>query len=166
LGDRKCLEDPRKSIVGLPKAILFFSILRERVFQQPRDVSPTERMRNVNVASKIEMLLRFSAASHFVTRLWMPARFENPMKLRGIFWTGAMAYSGFLLTGRGLRTFNSLSVTEGFLGALTGLLLAMMFTLRERRRRRPAFIAHSIAEIMPNWGIPDKNRRSRPNVKD
>jgi hypothetical protein len=123
-------------------------------------------MRNVKVASKIEMLLRFSTASHFVTRLWIPARFENPMKLRGIFWTGAMAYSGFLLTGRGLLTFNSLSVTEGFLGALTGLLLAMMFTLRERRRRRPAFIAHSIAEIMPNWGIPDKNRRSRPNVKD
>lgn len=88
------------------------------------------------------------------------------MKLRGIFWTGAMAYSGFLLTGQGLRTFNSLSVTEGFLGALTGLLLAMMFTLRERRQRRPAFIAYSIAEIMPNWGIPAKNRRSRPNVKD
>ncbi len=32
-----------------------------------------------------------------------------------------MAYTGFLLTGQGLRTFNSLSVTEGFLGALTGI---------------------------------------------
>jgi hypothetical protein len=42
----------------------------------------------------------------------------------------------------------------------------MMFTLRQRRRRRPAFIAHSIAQIMPNWGIPVENRRSRPNVKD
>ena len=88
------------------------------------------------------------------------------MKLRGIFWTGAMAYTGFLLTGQGLRTFNSLSITEGFLGALTGFLLAMMFTLRQRRRRRPAFIAYSIAQIMPNWGIPVENRRSRPNVKD
>ena len=43
------------------------------------------------------------------------------MKVRAIFWTGAMAYTGFLLTGQGLRTFNSLSVTEGFLGALTGI---------------------------------------------
>ena len=52
------------------------------------------------------------------------------MKVRAIFWTGAMAYTGFLLTGQGLRTFNSLSVTEGFLGALTGFLLAIMITLR------------------------------------
>jgi hypothetical protein len=36
LGDRKCLGDPGKSIVGLPDAILFLSILREGVFQQPR----------------------------------------------------------------------------------------------------------------------------------
>jgi hypothetical protein len=34
-----------------------------------------------------------------------------------------MAYTGFLLTGQGLRTFNSLSITEAFLGALTGFLL-------------------------------------------
>ncbi|MFZ0481076.1 MAG: hypothetical protein WAL71_18195 [Terriglobales bacterium] len=88
------------------------------------------------------------------------------MKLRGIFWTGAMAYTGFLLTGQGLRTFNSVSVTEGFLGALTGFLLATMFTLRERRRQRPAFNAHSIAEIMPDWGIPAEDRRSRPNAED
>jgi hypothetical protein len=94
------------------------------------------------------------------------ARCENPMKVRGIFWTGAMAYTGFLLTGQGLRTFNSLSVTEGLLGALTGFLLAMMFTLRERRRRRPAFIAQSIPQIMPNWGIPAENGRSRSKVKD
>jgi hypothetical protein len=36
LRDRKCLGDPRKSIVGLPDAILFLSILREGVFQQPQ----------------------------------------------------------------------------------------------------------------------------------
>src|SRR2546423_1580980 len=31
------------------------------------------------------------------------------MKARAGFWTVAMAYIGFLLTGQGLRTFNSLS---------------------------------------------------------
>jgi uncharacterized membrane protein YccC len=87
------------------------------------------------------------------------------MKVRAIFWTVAMAYTGFLLTGQGLRTFNSLSVTEGFLGALIGFLLAIMFTLREERRRRPALIAHSIAQILPNWGIPPENRSSTPKLK-
>jgi hypothetical protein len=42
LGDRKCLGDPRKSIVGLPDAILFLRILQEGVFQQPRLVTPTD----------------------------------------------------------------------------------------------------------------------------
>ena len=87
------------------------------------------------------------------------------MNVRAIFWTVAMAYAGFLLTGQGLRTFNSLSVTEGFLGALEGLLLAVMFTLREKRRRRPALIAHSIAEILPNWGIAPEKRGSGPKLK-
>ena len=73
------------------------------------------------------------------------------MKFRAILWTVTMAYSGFLLTGQGLRTFNSLSVTEAFLGALTGFLLALMFTLRERRRRRPAFVAQSIEQFLPTW---------------
>jgi hypothetical protein len=41
LGDGKCLGDPRKSILELPDAILFSSILREGVFQQPHDLSPT-----------------------------------------------------------------------------------------------------------------------------
>jgi hypothetical protein len=39
--------------------------------------------------------------------------------VRLILWTVDMAYTGFLLTGQGLRTFNSLSITEAFLGALT-----------------------------------------------
>jgi len=86
------------------------------------------------------------------------------MKVRAILWTVTMAYTGFLLTG--LRTFNSLSITEGFLGALTGYLLAVMFTLRQRRRQRPALIAYSIVQILPNWGISPEDRRSRPNVKD
>jgi hypothetical protein len=67
-----------------------------------------------------------------------PPRWEATMKVRAILWTVTMAYTGFLLTGQGLRTFNSLSITEGFLGALTGFLLAVMFTLRQRRRQRPA----------------------------
>jgi hypothetical protein len=52
--------------------------------------------------------------------------------VRLILWTIAMAYTGFILTNQGLRTFNSLSITEAFLGALTGFFLAIMFTLRER----------------------------------
>jgi len=35
-GDRKCLGDPTKSIVGHPDALLFLRISREGVFQQPR----------------------------------------------------------------------------------------------------------------------------------
>ena len=86
------------------------------------------------------------------------------MKTRAIFWTAAMAYTGFILTGQGLRTFNSLSITESFLGALTGLLLAIMFTLRERRRQRPALITYSIEQMFPNWGV-SKNHGSDPKAK-
>jgi hypothetical protein len=85
--------------------------------------------------------------------------------VRVILWTVAMAYTGFLLTGQGLRTFNSLSITEAFLGALTGFLLAIMFTLRERRRQRPALIAYSMEQIFPNWGISRENRGSHPKPK-
>jgi hypothetical protein len=85
------------------------------------------------------------------------------MKVRAIFWTLGTAYAGFLLTGQDLRTLNSLSATEGFLGALAGFLLAIMFTLREKRRR-PALIAHSIAQILPNWGIPPENGGPDPKL--
>ena len=81
------------------------------------------------------------------------------MKVRAIFWTVAMACTGFLLTGQG-RTFNSLSITEGLLGALAGFLLAIMFTLRGERRRRPSLIAQSIAQILLNSSIPSDNRSS------
>ncbi len=84
--------------------------------------------------------------------------------VRVILWTVAMAYTGFLLTGQG-RTFNSLSITEAFLGALTGFLLAIMFTLREKRRQRPALVAYSIERIFPNWGISRENRGSHPKPK-
>ena len=80
--------------------------------------------------------------------------------VRVILWMVAMAYTGFILTNQGLRTFNNLSVTEAFLGALTGFFLAIMFTLREKRRQRPAFVAHSIAQIFPDWGTFHENRDS------
>ena len=80
------------------------------------------------------------------------------MKVRAILWTATMAYTGFLLTGQGLRTFNSFSITEGTLGGLTGLLLAIMFTLRERRRQRPGLIAHPIARFLPHWENRPKQR--------
>jgi hypothetical protein len=82
--------------------------------------------------------------------------------IRLILWTVTMAYAGFLLTGQGLRTFNNLSITEACLGALTGFLLAIMFILREKRRRRPAFVTYPTAQIFPNWGISDENRDSDP----
>src|SRR5260370_15202773 len=55
-GDRKCLGDPRKSIVGHPDAILFLPISRQGVFQQPRLVTPvwvavlTQQRKNGNYA--------------------------------------------------------------------------------------------------------------------
>ena len=85
--------------------------------------------------------------------------------VRVILWTAVMAYSGFLLTGQGLRTFNSLSITEASLGALTGFLLAIMFTLRERRRQRPAVVTYSMEQIFPNWGKARENGGSHPKPK-
>ena len=79
--------------------------------------------------------------------------------MRLIFWTVAMAYTGFLLVGQGLRTFNTLSITEAFLGALAGFFLATMFSLREKRQRRPALAAYSIEQIFRDLGyMPCKPR--------
>lgn len=86
------------------------------------------------------------------------------MKVRAILWTALMAYTGFVLTGQGLRTFNNLSLSEGLLGALTGFLLAMMFTLRERRRQRPGLITYPVT-FLPKWGIPLEDRRSSRNSR-
>ena len=85
------------------------------------------------------------------------------MKVRAILWTVVMAYAGFLLTGQGLRTLNRLSITEGCLGALEGFLLAIMFSLREKRRRKPALIGYSID--LPNWRVPPESRDSGPKLK-
>ena len=85
--------------------------------------------------------------------------------VRLILWTATMAYTGFLLTGQGLRTFNSLSITEACLGAVEGCLLAIMFILRERRRRRPALVTYSTAQLFPNWGTSAESRGSHPKPK-
>src|ERR1017187_7038918 len=53
LGDRKCLPDPRKSIVGLPDAILFLRISRAGVFQQPQAFTLRTRIVSV-IASRVE----------------------------------------------------------------------------------------------------------------
>ena len=87
------------------------------------------------------------------------------LPVRVILWTVAMAYTGYLLTGQGLRTFNSPSITEASLGALRGFFLAIMFTLRERRRQRPAFVAHSIAQIFPDWGASREDHESGPKLR-
>jgi hypothetical protein len=79
--------------------------------------------------------------------------------VRIVLWPVAMAYGGFILTGQGLRIFNNLSVTEALLGALMGFLLAIMFRLREKRHRRPAFVAHSIAQIFPEWSVLNPKRK-------
>ena len=42
-GDRKCLPNPRRSIVGLPDAILFLPISQVGVFQQPRLFTSIEK---------------------------------------------------------------------------------------------------------------------------
>jgi ABC-type enterochelin transport system permease subunit len=56
----------------------------------------------------------------------------NP--LRVILWTVAMAYCGFLITGRAVQSFNSTSISGALMGALLGFLLAVMFTLRHARK--------------------------------
>ena len=88
------------------------------------------------------------------------------MMVRAILWTPTMAYTGFLLTGQGLRTFNNLSITEGLLGALSGFFLALMFTLQQKRRQRPILIAHSIRELLPNWAASLEYYRPHLNPKN
>lgn len=76
-----------------------------------------------------------------------------------------MAYTGFILANQGPQTFNNLSITEAFLEHLAGFSPAIMFTLREKRRQRPAFIGQSVAQIFPDWGASHENRDTRPNRK-
>ena len=54
--------------------------------------------------------------------------------LRIILWTLGLAYCGFLITGRAVQSFNSTSISGALMGAVLGFLLAVMFTLRARRK--------------------------------
>jgi hypothetical protein len=60
---------------------------------------------------------------------------------RMIPWTLAMAYCGFLIAGRGSRSFDNNTIWEAVIGAILGLLLAFLFTLRARRKQSE--LAHS-----------------------
>ena len=57
-------------------------------------------------------------------------------RLRMLLWIPALAYEGFLLSGG--KTLASLGqlFTAAFFGALSGFLLAAMFTIRQCRRER------------------------------
>jgi len=59
----------------------------------------------------------------------------GPMSSRRmILWIIAMAYCGFLIAGRGGRSFDNNTISEAIIGAVLGLLLAFLFTLRARRK--------------------------------
>jgi membrane associated rhomboid family serine protease len=53
---------------------------------------------------------------------------------RIILWTLAMAYCGFLIAGSGARSFDKFTISEALIGAVLGLLLAILFTRRARRK--------------------------------
>jgi hypothetical protein len=54
---------------------------------------------------------------------------------RMIPWTLAMAYCGFLIAGRGSRSFDRNTISEAVIGAVLGFLLAFLFTLRAKRKQ-------------------------------
>jgi membrane associated rhomboid family serine protease len=57
------------------------------------------------------------------------------MNLRVILWTVAMAYGGFLWAGKGVQSFNSISMSGALIGAVLGFLIAIMFTRRAKRKQ-------------------------------
>jgi hypothetical protein len=60
-----------------------------------------------------------------------------------------VAYAGFLLAGgENVPNKMGMMVTTGFMGALLGLLLAIMFTLRELRRESRA-VHHRPSGLVP-----------------
>jgi membrane associated rhomboid family serine protease len=58
----------------------------------------------------------------------------TPMNLRVILWTLAMAYGGFLWAGRGAQSLNAITLSGALIGAVTGLLLAIIFSRRAKRK--------------------------------
>jgi len=62
-----------------------------------------------------------------------------PMSSRHMIpWTLAMAYCGFLIAGRGGRSFDNNTILEAGVGAVLGFLLALLFTFRAKRVRHPS----------------------------
>lgn len=57
------------------------------------------------------------------------------MPIRASVWTLMMAIVGFLFASRGLHVVNSVTIGGVFLGAFVGLLLAVMFERRAKRKR-------------------------------
>lgn len=60
------------------------------------------------------------------------------MSIRLSVWTIAMAYVGFLIVGRGSTPALSVSASGALMGAGIGLILALMFTRREKRKHQPS----------------------------
>ena len=89
---------------------------------------------------------RLLAGSHAIIRLTAVSLHERmcryfrtkevgPMSSRRMIpWTLAMAYCGFLIAGRGSRSFDNNTISEAIIGAVLGFLLAFLFTLRAKRK--------------------------------
>jgi membrane associated rhomboid family serine protease len=60
---------------------------------------------------------------------------EMSKNLRALIWASTMAYFGFLFSGRGYPSINSLTASGTLMGAVGGLLLAMMFLRRADRKK-------------------------------
>jgi hypothetical protein len=53
MGDRKCLGDPRKSLLGHPGAILFLAFSFGRLFQQALGISHSEAELRATIESEL-----------------------------------------------------------------------------------------------------------------
>ncbi len=80
-----------------------------------------------------QSLLYATACKRAIIALW-PEKVGPMNRFRIILWTVAMAYSGFLIAGRGTRSFDTNTIYEALIGALLGALLAVLFTRRARRK--------------------------------
>jgi membrane associated rhomboid family serine protease len=58
------------------------------------------------------------------------------MSIRLILWTIAMAYVGFLIVGRGSVSPLGVTTSGALMGAGVGLILALMFSSREKRKHQ------------------------------
>jgi membrane associated rhomboid family serine protease len=58
------------------------------------------------------------------------------MSIRLILWTMAMAYVGFLIVGRGAVSPISVTTSGALMGAGVGLILALMFSRRDKRKHQ------------------------------